>query len=132
MKHARTLVATLLLAPLVAIQAADATSAFHGAEGGVPRTAEDRWIGARSTGSQTFKARQTRTLDAFPSLAKVPPVELTRYGGLAAERQKATGHFRVEKLGDRWWMIDPEGGRFVFKGVCGLSDCEKSHWGYGF
>jgi hypothetical protein len=46
---------------------------------------------------------------------------LTRYGGLAADRSLATGFFRVEKLGERWWMIDPEGGRFLFTGVCSLS-----------
>jgi hypothetical protein len=81
---------------------------------------QDRWVDARSTDSETFKARETRTIDAFPGVAEVAPTGLTRYGGLAAEKQEATGRFRVAKLGDRWWMIDPEGGRFVFQGVCSL------------
>jgi hypothetical protein len=102
-------IAAVWLTPLGAMEAADSKP-----------TAEHRWIDARPTGSKTFKARPTRTLEDFPSLATVAPVEFTRYGGLAAERLKATSHFRVEKLGDRWWMIDPEGGRFIFKGVCGL------------
>jgi hypothetical protein len=38
----------------------------------------------------------------------------TRYGALAEEREESTGRFRIAKLGDRWWMINPEGGRFVF------------------
>ena len=82
--------------------------------------AEDRWVEARSPGGETFKARETRTLDAFPGLAEVAPTGLTRYGGLAGGKQEATGRFRIAKLGDRWWMIDPEGGRFVFQGVCSL------------
>ncbi|MBL9152389.1 MAG: hypothetical protein JNK37_07890 [Verrucomicrobiales bacterium] len=82
--------------------------------------AEDRWVDARSNESGTFKARPTRTLDGFPNVAAVAPEGLTRYGGLAAEQQEATGRFRIAKIGDRWWMIDPEGGRFVFQGVCSL------------
>jgi hypothetical protein len=42
-----------------------------------------------------------------------------RYGGFAAHRRKATGFFRVEKLDDRWWFVDPEGCRFWSAGVNG-------------
>ena len=42
-----------------------------------------------------------------------------RYGGFAAGRRKATGFFRVEKIDDRWWFIDPEGCRFWSAGVNG-------------
>jgi hypothetical protein len=82
--------------------------------------AEDRWIDSRPTESKTFKARQTRTLASFADVKPLDGSALTRYGGLAADKQRATGFFRVEKLGDRWWMIDPVGGRFIFTGVCSL------------
>jgi len=34
---------------------------------------------------------------------------LGRFGGLAGKTLKASGFFRVERVGPRWWMIDPEG-----------------------
>jgi hypothetical protein len=42
-----------------------------------------------------------------------------RYGGFAAGKRKGTGFFRVEKIGDRWWFVDPEGCRFWSAGVNG-------------
>lgn len=42
-----------------------------------------------------------------------------RYGGHAAGRRRATGFFRVERIDDRWWFIDPEGCRFWSAGVNG-------------
>src|SRR5262245_5574434 len=46
-------------------------------------------------------------------------VAACRYGGYAGDRRKATGFFRVEKIGERWWLIDPEGCRFWSAGVNG-------------
>lgn len=85
-----------------------------------PLSAEDRWIDARSTQSAIFKARQTRTLESFAGIAALSPRKLTRYGGLPAKGLSGSGFFRVEKIDGRWWMIDPEGGKFIFTGVCGL------------
>ena len=42
-----------------------------------------------------------------------------RYGGYGSGRRKATGFFRVEKISDRWWLVDPEGCRFYSTGVNG-------------
>ncbi len=42
-----------------------------------------------------------------------------RFGGFAGGKRRATGFFRVEKIGDRWWFIDPEGCRFWSTGVNG-------------
>ncbi len=44
-------------------------------------------------------------------------VKLDRFGGLAERRVKATGFFRTEKLHDRWWLVDPEGGLFLSVGI---------------
>jgi hypothetical protein len=46
-------------------------------------------------------------------------IQSCRYGGYAPGRRKATGFFRVEKISDRWWFIDPEGCRFYSTGVNG-------------
>jgi hypothetical protein len=52
-------------------------------------------------------------------LAPRSSVMACRYGGFAAGRRKATGFFRVEKIGERWWFIDPDGCRFWSAGVNG-------------
>lgn len=89
------------------------------------QAAEVRLVDAKAEVTGEWKGRTTRTVDSFdvaPLLADV----LTRFGGLAADKQGATGFFRVEKMGERWWMIDPEGGRFIFAGVCSLKP--ESKW----
>ncbi len=38
------------------------------------------------------------------------PTDRSKFGGWKnGPKQKATGHFRVEKINDKWWMIDPDG-----------------------
>jgi hypothetical protein len=60
----------------------------------------------------------TRTLERLDGYAKgQTPVELSKYGGWNAKRARATGFFRAEKIGDRWWLIDPEGCYFLHVGV---------------
>ncbi|HTQ56713.1 MAG TPA: hypothetical protein VMI94_19740 [Bryobacteraceae bacterium] len=40
-----------------------------------------------------------------------------RYGGYLDSHAKATGFFRVEKIGDRWWFVDPDGHLFLSTGA---------------
>lgn len=79
----------------------------------------ERRVEARAGGDGPWKAREVRTLAAF-DVQPLPASAFTRFGGLAEGRQEATGFFRVGKIGERWWMIDPEGGRFIFAGVCSV------------
>ncbi len=44
-------------------------------------------------------------------------IRRTRWGGLAERRVEATGFFRVAQIDGVWWFIDPDGGRFLSKGV---------------
>ena len=45
--------------------------------------------------------------------------KLSRYGGwIDGPKQKGTGRFRTEKVGDKWWLIDPEGYLFFSVGAC--------------
>jgi hypothetical protein len=83
------------------------------------QTAETRFVDAKAVVSSEWKGRETRTLAAF-EVQPLPKEAFTRFGGLSAEKKEATGFFRVEKIGNRWWMIDPDGGRFIFAGVCSL------------
>lgn len=50
--------------------------------------------------------------------ALAPDTNLSKYGGWKEKsRRKATGYFRVEKVGDRWWAVDPDGYLFLHKAV---------------
>jgi hypothetical protein len=63
----------------------------------------------------------TRILeDLPPAITPDGESKLSRYGGWAASKSRATGFFRTEKLGDRWWLIDPEGCCFVQKGAASV------------
>lgn len=44
-------------------------------------------------------------------------VSRTRWGGIVAERVRASGYFRVEQIEGVWWFVDPDGGLFLSKGV---------------
>jgi len=48
--------------------------------------------------------------------------EFSKYGGWKAMRFKATGFFRTEHDGKRWWLVDPEGYAFLSVGI----DCMRS------
>lgn len=52
-------------------------------------------------------------------LAKHPgATNWSKYGGWAdGPKYEGTGHFRVEKIDGKWWMIDPEGYLFWSNGV---------------
>ena len=51
------------------------------------------------------RERESSDLAAHPG-----PKGWNTYGGWAdGPRHKATGHFRVEKIDGKWWMVDPEG-----------------------
>ncbi len=45
------------------------------------------------------------------------PFNYSRYGGYLQKKLKATGFFRVQKLKDRWWLVDPDGYLFLSVGV---------------
>ena len=41
------------------------------------------------------------------------PEHWTRYGGSTAHRFETTGWFRTHHDGQRWWLVDPDGGSFA-------------------
>jgi hypothetical protein len=67
---------------------------------------------------------EKRKKDEAADLAAQPgPQDWNRYGGWQAGPQReATGHFRAEKQGGKWWLVDPDGRLFWSHG----SDCV--HW----
>lgn len=56
-----------------------------------------------------------RTVDALAPLPVEPKVDL--YGGRVDKVGTVTGYFHTQKIGDRWWLIDPDGHLFLNAGV---------------
>lgn len=56
-------------------------------------------------------------------LAENPgPKDWDKYGGWAAGPQlPSTGFFRTQKVGDKWWLVDPDGRQFFSQGI----DCVR-------
>lgn len=67
-------------------------------------------VSALPRGQKEWHEYETRDLDSLPSFkpAKHRP-KLDRFGGLADRQYPATGFLRTQKVGDRWWIVDPEG-----------------------
>ncbi|MFM1769761.1 MAG: hypothetical protein RJA22_2290 [Verrucomicrobiota bacterium] len=66
----------------------------------------------------------TRVLEDLAGF-RAASVPLTPYGGRSDRRVKATGFFRVDKVGDRWWLVDPEGGLFLHTGLTSVAPKSK-------
>ena len=84
---------------------------------------EYRQVRSRENAQKTeWRSYTTRTLDRLPgfSLRKTDPRQ-DEFGGWMVARQQATGFFRTQKIGDRWWMIDPEGYPYIAKGIAVFS-----------
>ena len=58
-----------------------------------------------------------KTIDKLPGfkIKKQEPTSI--YGGSKVWQKEATGFFRTEKIDNRWWIIDPEGYPYIYKGI---------------
>jgi len=77
------------------------------------------WPGKVHSDEDLQKAREAeaKDLEAHPG-----PTDRSKYGGWAkGPKFEATGHFRVQKIDGKWWMIDPEGYLFWSHGVVRVS-----------
>jgi len=50
-------------------------------------------------------------------VVSVKDYNYSKFGGYLQAKVKSTGFFRTEKIGDRWWFVDPEGYLFLSVGV---------------
>ena len=95
------------------------------------KSPEYRRVEARENAQKPeWKSYEAKTVDRLPGFncRKSDPKQSV-YGGWMVDRQKATGFFRTQKIGGRWWLIDPEGWPFIHKAVAvfttGGSDRQK-------
>jgi hypothetical protein len=79
-------------------------------------------IQAKRKPDDAWKTYETRAMDLLPGFApRADEIKTDKYGGRLDKKGKATGFFRAEKQGDRWWLIDPDGHPFIHVGVCSVS-----------
>lgn len=66
-------------------------------------------------------SRPTQILPRLDGYAPKGPRPLSRYGGWAEAKVGATGFFQVRKVGERWWLVDPDGHLYLSKGVASVA-----------
>ena len=83
-----------------------------------PRQVESR----ANANAKEWTSNPTVSLDRLPGfkLRKTDP-DTDRYGGWKTVKYEATGFFRTQKVGDRWWIVDPEGYPYLIKGIAAFS-----------
>ena len=60
---------------------------------------------------------EAKTIDKLPGFKIKKQEAISIYGGSKAWQKEATGFFRTQKIDNRWWIIDPDGYPFIYKGV---------------
>lgn len=95
-------------------------------------------VKARKNKTSAWSTYQAYTVDRLknaagevfdPQAAEEPQKD--KYGGWKVMNRAATGFFRTEKIGDRWWLITPEGNIYLSNGVAvfaiGNSERQKAN-----
>jgi hypothetical protein len=72
---------------------------------------------AKTKPGNPWQEYPTRLVATLPSYTATTDADLSRYGGFKRDRFTATGFFRTERVGRRWWLVDPEGYPFIHVGV---------------
>ena len=73
-----------------------------------------------STKTHSFSEMETR-LKAEYARSREPAQGMpgrSRFGGFTDKKFDATGYFRTQHDGKRWWLVDPEGYAFFSHGMC--------------
>jgi hypothetical protein len=65
-----------------------------------------KWV--KGDNNQPWAFYKTRIVDNITGYKQTTDIE-NNYGSMLTEKTQASGFFRVEKSGNRWWVIDPEG-----------------------
>ena len=77
-----------------------------------------QWIPAEWSGKASsiddLKAAWTEEEKSFEN----DNIKTSEYGGFTGTKAKATGYFRVEKINEKWWFVDPSGHLFFSNGSC--------------
>jgi len=105
----------IAIASSVVLFLANSPSPAWPADAATPLVVE-AWI--KEGPKRQFQTRIVDHLDRFDAASREP---LDVYGGWKTKRYDATGFFYPRKIGDRWWLIDPRGHRFLHVAVNSVS-----------
>ncbi len=79
-------------------------------------------IKAKAKPDKEWKTYPTNTIESSKELACIAiDTNICTYGGDKNTSSKATGYFRVETSGGKFRMIDPDGHRFIVKGIVSVT-----------
>ena len=84
-------------------------------------TTNGRFVYATASPDKRWTEYPTRAMVDLSDYVPTKDLELSTYGGLKADPRKSTGFFRTEKVGERWWLIDPTGCKYINVGVVAVS-----------
>lgn len=70
----------------------------------------------RMPDTDTLNAYLRGLLDEAKAYDFSPAPGYSKYGGWKKKQFEATGYFRTQKEGERWWLVDPEGYAFISAG----------------
>lgn len=81
----------------------------------------------RKPADKEWKSYDTWTLAQAEGFnPRSEPASLSIYGGDTTRKAAAKGYFYSPKIGDRWWLVDPEGNLFINIAICSLSPASGS------
>lgn len=67
-------------------------------------------VNVKRNPKDSWKKYPTRTINGLAGYVQ-NKISLNAYGSRTDQQEKATGFFHTAKIGNRWWLIDPEGYR---------------------
>ena len=71
----------------------------------------------KNADSQKWDFYTAKTIDKLAGFKITQDPQTNNYGSWNVNQTKGSGYFKVEKKGDRWWFVDPEGYPFIHKGI---------------
>ena len=83
--------------------------------------AQTRVEAKRTPEKPQWESYPTRRLADLADFHPGQPIPLTKFGGRADRTEKGTGYFYVKQVGERWWLVDPEGGLFLNTAVVAMN-----------
>lgn len=81
----------------------------------------------RKPGDKEWKVYDTWTLaHASGFQPRTEAATLDAYGGDPSRKAEAKGFFYPKKIGERWWLVDPEGNQFIHVAMCAVTPATGS------
>lgn len=110
------IVLTIIIITFISVLSGKLTINNNKSSIGLSFTSIAQWL---KSANQKHDAKVIDKCPLFTTLRKNPhSKEYDRYGGFKGLRgEKTTGFFHIEEIGDKWWLITPEGNAYFAVGA---------------